>query len=272
MGATSREAIAPVVARLDEYVDASSAADLATVNDELFAVVGLLDREPTLRRSLSDPSAPEDGRVGILDALLAGRLSDPTMTLLRDVARARWSRPDEMVDGIENLGRQAGFAVAEKSGRIDAVEEELFRFGRILDREPELASILSEATMPADGRRRLLDSLIGDRVEQTTRRLLEEAITTPRERSVETSVEELSDLAARRRDRYIAHVRTAVALTDDQERRLADTLGRIYRRAMVLQIDFDKAVLGGVVVQVGDEVIDGSIAGRLEHARRTIAG
>jgi F-type H+-transporting ATPase subunit delta len=82
--------------------------------------------------------------------------------------------------------------------------------------------------------------------------------------------EELAEMAAARRHRSIARVTTAVRLTPDQEQRLVDTLSRLYGRPMSLQVELDESLLGGLVVRVGNEVIDGSVAGRLETARRLL--
>ncbi len=97
-------------------------------------------------------------------------------------------------------------------------------------------------------------------------------LTGPHAGSAEIAVERLSDMASRRRGQSVARVTTAVALTPDQERRLTDVLNRLYGRTIGLQVTVDPSVLGGLIVQVGDEVIDGSIAHRLEAAERRLAG
>ena len=152
------------------------------------------------------------------------------------------------------------------------VEDELFRFGRILDREPELGSLLADEGAPADKRVGLLREVLGGRVSPVTATLLEQTVRTPRGRSLDRAAEELSELAAARRDRYVAHVRTAVRLSPDQEQRLADSLARLYGRPISLQIELDRDLLGGLVVRVGGELIDGSVAGKLAAARRTLPG
>ena len=95
---------------------------------------------------------------------------------------------------------------------------------------------------------------------------------TPRGRSLDRAAEELSELAAARRDRYVAHVRTAVRLSPDQEHRLAESLRRLYDRPISLQAELDPSLLGGLVVRVGGELIDGSVASKLATARRTLPG
>jgi F-type H+-transporting ATPase subunit delta len=187
-----------------------------------------------------------------------------------DLVSARWSRPSDLVEAIEVLARRATLAVAEKDGTLAEVEDELFRFGRILDSEPALASLLADPNAPEDRRVALLDQVLGRKVRPVTKALLEQTVRTPRGRSLDLAAEELSELAAARRDRYVAHVGTPVALTAQQEQRLTDTLSRLYGRQMSLQIELDPALLGGLVVRVGGEVIDGSVSSRLSAAKRAL--
>jgi F-type H+-transporting ATPase subunit delta len=112
--------------------------------------------------------------------------------------------------------------------------------------------------------------VLGDKVRPVTKTLLEQTVRSPRGRALDRAAEELSELAAARRDRYVAHVATPVALTPAQEQRLSETLSRLYGRRMSLQIEQDPALLGGLVVRVGDEVIDGSLASRLNAAKRAL--
>lgn len=270
--ASSRESLAAAGARLDRVVDTGSGADLERLGDELFAVTRLLVTETGLRRHLADPSVPEADRSGLVRTLLADKLGERALDLVAALVGSRWSRMIDLVEAVESLARRATLGVAEKDGSLDEVEDELFRFGRILDREPELAGLLADTTTPADGRIRLLDGLLGDRVTAVTAALLRQTVRIPRGRHLDLAAEELAELAAARRERYVARVRTAVRLTDEQEQKLADSLSRLYGRAMSLQVELDEDLLGGLVVQVEGEVIDGSVAGRLAAARRSLPG
>jgi F-type H+-transporting ATPase subunit delta len=100
--------------------------------------------------------------------------------------------------------------------------------------------------------------------------LIEQTVRTPRGRNLVVAAEELSELAAARRDRHVAHVRTPVRLSAEQEQRLTDTMTRLYNRPISLQIELDPSLLGGLVVQVGGELIDGSVSGKLAAARRKL--
>jgi F-type H+-transporting ATPase subunit delta len=268
--AASRESLASATDRLDAYADSASAADLQRLGDELFAVTRLLVEQRSLRRLLADPSSPEEARTGLVDRLLGQQLAAPTLDVARGLVAARWSRPGDLVSAFEALARQALLAVAEKDGSLDNVEDELFRFGRVLDREPELGSLLAETARPADGRVALLDRLTEGKVSPVTAALLRQTVQLPRDRHLDVVSEELAELAAARRDRSVARVATPVALSPEQEQKLTDSLTRLYGRRMSLQIELDPSLLGGLVVQVGGEVIDGSVASKLAAARRSL--
>lgn len=266
----SRESLAEAEHRLDAIVDGASGADLGRLGEELFGVLGLLLDEVAVRRALADPAVPAASRSGLADRLLADRVGRPALDTVSELVAARWSRSLDLVDALESLARRASLAVAEKDGTLDDVEDELFRFGRVLDREPKLNALLGDVGTPAEKRVGLLREVLGDKPSPVTRGLLEQTVRVSRRRSLDLVSGELSELAAERRDRYVAHVRTAVRLTAEQEQRLTDTLSRLYERSMSLQIELDPDLLGGLVVNVGGELIDGSVAGRLAAARRRL--
>ena len=268
--AASRESLAEAEARLDSRVDSASVTELATLGGELFEVMRLLINEPGLRRHLADSSVPGANRSQLADQLLGRQLGRAALDTVSDLVSARWSRPSDLVEAVEVLARRASLAVAEKDGTLAEVEDELFRFGRILDSEPALASLLADPNAPEDRRVALLDQVLGQKVRPVTKALLEQTVRSPRGRSLDIAAEELSELAAARRDRYVAHVSTPVALTAQQEQRLTDTLSRLYGRQMSLQIELDPSLLGGLVVRVGGEVIDGSVSSRLSAAKRAL--
>jgi F-type H+-transporting ATPase subunit delta len=266
----SRESLAEAGRTLDRAIDAGKSADLSRLGDDLFAVLGVLVREPALRRALADSATPTGARSALADRLFDGRVGKPALDALSDLVSSRWSRPGDLVEAIEVLARRATLGVAEKDGSLDDVEDQLFRFGRILDREPRLATLLADQNTTADQRVGLLHGLLDGKSTPVTATLLEQTLRNPRGRSLDRAAEELSELAAARRDRYVAHVRTPVRLSPAQEQRLTDSLSRLYGRPISLQTELDESLLGGLVVRVGGELIDGSVAGRLAAARRTL--
>jgi len=151
------------------------------------------------------------------------------------------------------------------------VSEGLYAVAALLDREPSLRRALTDPGLPDDRKTGLLRELLGERAHPQTLRLVEIAVTRSRGRSVETALDELADLAAQRRQRFVAQVRVARPLEPQQEARLTASLERLYGRQVQLQVDVDPAVLGGISVRVGDEVLDGTVQRNLEAVRRTLA-
>jgi len=251
---------------------ATSGPELLALADELFAVARLLDGQLTLRRALSDPAGKPEDRAGLAQRLFGAKVSPPALDLVETVARQRWSRPSDLVDAFMELAIEASLEAADARGELDSVEDELFRFGRIVAADRELARILGDRAAPAEGKRALLDQLLAGRISPITEQLLRNVLTGPHAGNAEVAIERLSDVASRRRGRSVARVTSAVALTPAQEERLTDALGRLYGRSVELQVIVDPSVIGGLIVQVGDEVIDGSIAHRLEAAERRLAG
>jgi F-type H+-transporting ATPase subunit delta len=249
-----------------------SPADLSAAGDDLLAVAGLLTSEIRLRNALADPATDVAARVAVVDRLLSEQVREDALALVRSAVEQRWSKSRELVDALEVLAAQALFSVAEDDGRLDAVEDELFRFGRTVAGEPALRAILTDPAVGAARKRRLLDDLLEGKAEASTRALLAHVVVYPRGRRIEDAIDDLVDLAAAGRSRVVAEVRAAVALTPDQEQRMAAALARIYAREVSLQVEVDPTVIGGAVVTVGDEVIDGSVLHRLEQARRQVAG
>ena len=272
MEASTRVALAQARERLSEQVEGSAGPALLRLADELFAVARLLDGQLTLRRALSDPSGKPEERAGLARRLFGSKVSETTVDLVESMARQRWSRPIDLVDAASTLAIEASLDAANANRELDSVEDELFRFGRIVGGDQELARILSDRKAPAEGKVALLDRLLSGKVSAVTEQLLRNVLTGPHAGHADAAIEGLSDLASARRGQSTARVTSAVALTAAQEQRLSDVLGRLYGRTVGLQVTVDPSVLGGLIVQVGDEVIDGSIAHRLEAAGRRLAG
>jgi F-type H+-transporting ATPase subunit delta len=266
MQGASRDSLA---ALRDELPDRG---DLTELSEQLYAVVSLLTTQASLRRALSDPSSARETKTRVVDSLLGDRLAEPALELVRAAVRSRWSQPRDLVDSLETLAIDASLAAAEAAGDLDEVEDELFRFRRILDGEPDLRAALTNRNYPAETKGQLLHTLLDDKVNAVTLNLLERVVLEPRGRTIERAMRELSALAAQRRDRLVAHVTSAVELTDDEQRDLAAALGEAFGHDVRLQVVVDASLIGGLTVRVGDEVIEASVARQLEEARRRLTG
>jgi F-type H+-transporting ATPase subunit delta len=285
MRGVSRTSFAELRDRLSEVLTASGrtasgrarssrvvASGVAALGEDLFAVLRLLDREHALRRALADPTKPADEKSAVVAALFHGKVTAPAEEIITAAVRSRWARPGDMTDAIEQVAAEAFAAAAEADGQLDDLEDELFRFGRVVSGEPELRAALSESAVPPDRKRELLDALLGGKVTPVALRLIAEMSLHPRGRSLPASLDMCTRIVARRRERLIAVVRVARQPTPDQRRRLAEALAANYGHDVYVNIVIDPAVMGGMTIQIGDELIDASVAGRLAEVRRRLAG
>ncbi len=220
---------------------------------------------------LTDPSVVADAKSQLLATLLSDKVGEAATKVASGAVEHRWSRSRDLTDALEHAGYAAHLARAEADGQLDAVEDELFRFERIVDADPRLREALSDRLAPASLKRQLVDSLLSGKVTESTRRLVNQAVS-GRKRSFATAIEALQRAAAGRRDRFVATVRVASPLTAAQGRRLATVLKREYGHAVQLNVIVDPRVLGGVRVNIGDDIIDSTIASRLAEAHRRLAG
>ncbi|MEU1293565.1 MULTISPECIES: F0F1 ATP synthase subunit delta [unclassified Streptomyces] len=270
MNGASREALAAARERLDTLTDSTS-VDAGTLADELAAVTALLDREVSLRRVLTDPAQAGEAKAALVRRLLGTQVGGPAADLVSGLVRSRWSQSRDLVDALEELANIADLTAAERAATLDDVEDELFRFGRIVSSSTGLRAALTDRKATTAAKAELLHRLLGGRAKAVTERLVTRLVTAPRGRSLESGLESLSRLAAERRDRMVAVVTSAVPLSDPQKQRLGAALAKLYGRRMHLNLDVDPEVVGGVRVQVGDEVINGSLADRIEDAGRRLA-
>jgi len=271
MQGVSRESLATVRDRLDQIL-ADAGVDPEALADDLFGVVRLLDAQPVLRRVLTDPATSAERKAGLVRQLFDGKVGETTIDVLVELAGVRWSAPRDLADATEELAVQSGMAVAERAGQLDELEDELFRFGRIVAAYPQLRGALADPVLPEDNKRQLLRGLLQDRAKPATLRLVEQVVVRPRGRSLETALEGYAQLVATLRQRSIAVVRVAIALTDEERDRLAAALRRLYGRDIQLNVEVDPEVIGGMTIQIGHEVIDGTVITRLEQARSRLAG
>jgi F-type H+-transporting ATPase subunit delta len=175
---------------------------------------------------------------------------------------------DELIHGYA----EALFRVVRAEGELDRVEDELYRFGKVLETNHELKQALADQTMDKGQRAKILEELLGDKVSEHTLGLLTFIVSQGRARQLPQILEEVSDLAAEARDSVVAEVRTAVPLDADQRSKLAEALSKATGKRVEVKVLVDPSVIGGVFAKVGDTVIDGTIKHRLEQLREQVRG
>jgi F-type H+-transporting ATPase subunit delta len=249
----------------------NTAGDLSTVGGDLFAVTAALDATPAVRRVLTDPSTAPEARASLASAVLGGKIDAATSAVIEVAARSRWARGRDLSDAVELAGLAAHVASADKAGELDAVEDQLFEAQRIIDGARDLRSVLLDRTIAVHRKRTLIDSIFAGKVAPATLALLNQAAAT-RTGSFDHVLEHFADEVAARRSRTLAEVRTATPLDEAQATKLRSALSSKYGKEVHLNTIIDPTVVGGLKISIGDDVIDGTISGRLEAARRQLIG
>ena len=172
-----------------------------------------------------------------------------------------------MTDERTHAYAEALLAVARSEGSLAEVEDELFRFARLLEGNDELRTTLTDAALPVSRRQQIVEDLLGGRANPVTTALVSLVVGTGRARDLPAIIDELVKLSAAEDNKELAEVRSAVELTDDQKQRLTAALEAKTGKKVELKVIIDPTVLGGLVAQVGDTVIDGSVKTRLQQLK-----
>jgi len=247
-----------------------SGTDWTVVAEDLFGVTSALDSSASLRRALVDPSRDATAKRGLVDSLFGPRISTAATSLLNVLVAQRWADDRDLSDATESLAVEAIVASAAVVGRLEALEDALFRFGRLVAADSGLRDALSAHGGDENVKAALVQTLLEGKSSTQAIRLVRQAAVWPRGRRFGHVLESYLAVAARRREQLTATVTAAVAVDEAQRERLAQALARIYHRAVQVTVVLDAAVIGGIRVQVGDEVIDGTILRRLQEAERAL--
>jgi F-type H+-transporting ATPase subunit delta len=166
---------------------------------------------------------------------------------------------------------EALFDVANAEGLLDVVENELYQVARVVQGSDDLRSTLTDAAIPADRRQAIVEDLLGAKgATNITRSLVSFLVAAGRARDLPAIVDEFVRRAATERQHEVAEVRSAIPLDGEQQRRLAEALSSATGKQIEVKVTVDPTVLGGLVSRIGDRVIDGSIATRLQQLRNTL--
>jgi F-type H+-transporting ATPase subunit delta len=243
----------------------------ARMADDLFGVADVLRREPSLRRTVTDVSVPAEAKARLARQVFERALASESMDLVASAVSRRWAASRDLADSLEYLGVVCVLRSAEKRGEADALEDELFGFGRIVADNPDLRDALSDPARSTEDKRRLIADLLEGRATAATIRLAQESVAGTH-RTVALAVEAYQKIVAEHRNRLVATVRVARELSEQDAARLANALERQYGRPVHLNVMIDPGVIGGIRVEIGDDVIDGTVSSRLDDARRQLAG
>jgi F-type H+-transporting ATPase subunit delta len=160
--------------------------------------------------------------------------------------------------------------VARAEGYLADVEDELYRFARTVEGNDELRDALSDPMLPVARRVAVVEDLLGAKALSTSVALATFVVVAGRGRELPEIVDRFVMLAAAERRRAVAEVRTAIPLTDEQVERLRDALNRATDKNLEVKVIVDPSVMGGIVANIGDLVIDGSVRRRLAQLKEQI--
>jgi F-type H+-transporting ATPase subunit delta len=271
---------------------AGDAANLASTAAEVAAFQQVLEASEDLRRVLADAGVAAPARRAVVTDLFQNRLSSGTLDLVNfiiDADRAAefpanlvWlaARVDAAARGARLISETVlGLHAAEErldgyatvllgplhgDSELTRVEDELFRFMRVVDGSPELTTALTDREVPAERRRSLVEDLLRSKADHVTVLLAAYATQVGRPRDYQALLGYLVDRVAAESNRRLAEVRAAVDLDENQRRELADALSRVVGRGVEIRVTIDPSVLAGFVATIGDTVVDGSARHRLE--------
>jgi len=271
LGGSSRQSLVAARAKLDAAVKGATADSAAKLSSELFLAAEVLASNVPLRRAFADMSRDAASKGTLVKDLFGKTLGSAALTVLTDVATLRWSAGGDVVYVLEQLAIEAEGSAANINGELDRVEDELFEISRVIAENFELRkALVGPGTTSAKST--LVSDVLGKRASESTVRLAAALVTSLRGRSIEAGFADYLSALANRRNRLIANVRVAAAITDTQKVRLAQAIEKQVGQPIRVNIQVDPSILGGVSVKFADELVDGSISNRLAGAGRALVG
>lgn len=262
MGSATREAISAASAVLQ----AQSTVVLET-GEQLLAAALVVGKEARLRAALSDDSATPGDRTSIVEAVFT-KYTAGAKTVLIALATSRWSSADDLVAGIERLGIEA---VAASAPQSVSISDELFVLSTAVASNPELELALGSKLGSIEGKVALVGTLLDGKASKQTVAILGALLAQPRGRRMAELVRFASTIVAEQAGFSIATVTVAHPLNAEQASRLEKALSTQRGSGIRINQVIDPSVLGGMRVQIGDEVIDGTVANRLTDLRLRLA-
>lgn len=263
----SADALAAVRAELDSAI--AGGADAARVGDDLFTLSQLIRGEGSLRRVATDASMPAAAKEGLAAQLFEGKVAPGSLQVVAKAFGLRWTAPRDLALAVENASEVA--VVKSAGADTGRLADELFEIGQLVQHNPGLRDALSDPARSVDDKATLVGSLLDGKALPATVTLTKQALAGTY-RTVGVALEAYQRVAADVHGQGVATVRVARALSEADEVRLGEALSRQYGRAVHLNVIVDPTVLGGMRVEIGDDVIDGTVSSRLDAAGRKLAG
>lgn len=260
----SRDSLAPKLR--------ATAEDAWRIGNELFSVTNVLDRNIRLERALTDPSRPVADKVAVLNRLIGDQAHEMTMEILTDLVGRRWSRVSDIANAVEDFAVDGMMYYADATDATLQVSIELAELHSALLNLPVVRSDLSDERVPAEARIKLLFALIGEdaNLNKVTMRLAEHATCNPRNRRYLSTLHWLINKFSRHMGESMVTVTTAAPLNQGQIDRLIAIYTKKVGRPVHINSTVDPTVIGGMRIEIGDEVTDNTVVAQLEQLQRKV--
>jgi F-type H+-transporting ATPase subunit delta len=271
LGGSSRQSLVAARTALDAAIKGASAASASELSSHLFFAAEVFAGNTSLRRAITDPSRDKAAKAALVKDLFGKSTGALAVSLLSDVSALRWSATKDVIHVIEQLAIEAEASAANISGELDRVEDEFFETSRLVADNFELRKALVSTGSTA-AKSALIAEVLGKNASTSTVKLASALVSHLRGRSIEAAFADYLFGLANRRNRLIAVVRTASALTEAQASRLATVLEKKVGQPIRINVQIDPTILGGVSIKFADELVDGSVVNRLANAGRALVG
>ena len=271
LGGSSRQSLVAARTALDAAIKGASAASASELSSHLFFATEVFAGNTSLRRAITDPSRDKAAKAALVKDLFGKSTGALAVSLMSDVSALRWSATKDVIHVIEQLAIEAEASAANISNELDRVEDEFFETSRLVADNFELRKALVSVGS-SDAKSALIAEVIGKKASSSTVKLASALVSHLRGRSIEAAFADYLFGLANRRNRLIAVVRTASALTDAQATRLATVLEKKVGQPIRINVQIDPTILGGVSIKFADELVDGSVVNRLANAGRALVG
>jgi len=271
LGGSSRQSLVAARTALDAAIKGASAASASELSSHLFFAADVFAGNTSLRRAITDPSRDKAAKAALVKDLFGKSTGALAVSLMSDVSALRWSATKDVIHVIEQLAIEAEASAANISNELDRVEDEFFETSRLVADNFELRKALVSVGS-SDAKSALIAEVLGKKASSSTVKLASALVSHLRGRSIEAAFADYLFGLANRRNRLMAVVRTASALTDAQATRLATVLEKKVGQPIRINVQIDPTILGGVSIKFADELVDGSVVNRLANAGRALVG
>lgn len=270
LGGSSRQSLTVGRAALDKTISGATADVLSKLSQDLFVVVNGLGSSISLRRAVTDPARNEADKGALFKEIFGNKISANALEIASALATNRWSKPSDLLIALEQIAIEAEAGAANARGELDKLEDEVFAFTKTLAKNQDLRNALAGNPDAVKEKSALVNQVLANAT-SGTKALITQVVNGLFGRSIEGALSDLATATAARRNLVIAQVRSAVALTDDQKKKLAAALSKQIGQNIRVNVETDPKILGGVSIRFRDELIDGSIVSRMAEANLALA-